>query len=213
MDIEKYAQVHPKNKPAKISDTILKDIKRLNKGSKILDIGCAEGATINYLYSLFGKKYDYVGVDLSETRIKKARALRIPNTEFLVSNAENIDLKESSFDCILCSQLLEHVESENNLLKEIHRLLKQDGIFQVDTVFKKKWAWYFYRAPIGWALDPTHLREYSNLKTVKEIFEKADLKVGKIYTTKSYRDLNKVSPIKLKIPIPGYYTLFIEGKK
>ncbi len=100
---------------------------------------------------------------------------------------------------------------KNKLLSEIHRLLKPSGIFQVDTVFKKKWAWYFYRAPIGWAIDPTHLREYTDIEEVKNLVVENGLLVKSIYTEKDTRNLNKIGLVDLEIPIPGYYTLFIEG--
>lgn len=213
MDIEEYAKVHPKDKPAKISDATLERISKLSKGSEILDIGCAEGSTIQWLNSLFGSKFKYTGVDLSETRINKAKSRRIPSANFVVSTGESIPLEPESFDCILCSQVLEHVESEDALLSEILRLLKPGGIYQVDTVFKKKWAWYFYRSPMGWALDPTHLREYTNTDSVRRIFDRNQLKVETIYTVQMSRDLNKIMPFKLEIPVPGYYFLFVEGEK
>ncbi len=212
MNIEEYAKKHPKSKGAILSPSIIKKIEKLPKGSKILDIGCAEGYTVKYLYDIFGKKYNYVGVDLSENRIERAKKLNIPNSLFIVSNGENIKLNSNSFDCVLCSQVLEHVKNEENLLSEIKRLLKKDGIYQIDTVFKKKWAWYFYKAPIGWALDPTHLREYTDIGVVENMFRKIGLKVEEIYLRQSYRDLNRTGSVNLEIPILGYYLLFIEGK-
>jgi len=211
LDIEKYALAHPKDLPAKISSYVLENLDNLKQGSKILDIGCAEGATIKFLFNRYGKKFEYTGIDLSKERIIIAKSKKIPNSNFIDSNGEDIPLKDSSYDCILCSQVLEHVEDENKLLSEIHRLLKPSRIFQIDTVFKKKWAWYFYRAPIGWAIDPTHLREYTDIEEVRNLVERNGLSVKSIHIERDTRNLKQIGLINLEIPIPGYYTLFIEG--
>jgi ubiquinone/menaquinone biosynthesis C-methylase UbiE len=213
MNIEDYAKKHPKISGASLSPRILEKIQELPDGSRILDIGCAEGFTIERLAYQFEKEFEFVGVDLSETRIKSATEKEIHSAKFIVSSGESIPLEDNSFDCILCSQVLEHVESDEKLLKEIYRLLKPRGIFQVDTVFKKKWAWYFYKSPMGWALDPTHLREYEDLEEMRELFSKQHLKIELIEKKQAYRDLSKVSPIKLKLPIPGYYIVFVVGNK
>lgn len=213
MDIEEYALAHPKDEPAKIQEQITRELKKLKKGSKILDIGCAEGATIRFLADMFGDKFKYTGVDLSKERISVAKNKKTLNTEFIVSTGEKMKLQSSSYDCILCSQVLEHVEDEDSLLSEIKRLLKPNGIFQIDTVYKKTWAWYFYKAPIGWAIDPTHLREYTDMSSVREIIERNGLAIDTMYTRKDTRNLRKIGLFDIEIPIPGYYTLFILGKK
>ena len=213
MDIEEYAKKHPKFKGASLSPIILEAIEKLPKGSKILDVGCAEGLTIKELYSIFKDKYHYTGVDLSKTRIRSANKLKIPNSKFVVASGEDMPFKNASFDCILSSQVLEHVDNEKMFLAEISRLLKPKGIFEIDTVFKKEWAWYFYKSPMGWALDPTHLREYTNIDEVRRLFRKAHLTIDEIYIVQAKRDLSKIIPLKLKISIPGYYTLFVLGKQ
>ncbi len=45
------------------------------------------------------------------------------NPDFL-GNAENIPVKNNSFDGIICSQLLEHVINPKKILQEIYRVLK-----------------------------------------------------------------------------------------
>jgi len=213
MNIEDYAIKHPKLKGATLSPLIIKKIGDLPEGSKILDIGCAEGLTIKELYEIFGDKYKYTGVDLSKIRIAKAKRLKLPNVEFIVSTGEDMPLEANTFDCVLSSQVLEHVEDERSFLSEIYRVLKPKGVFEVDTVFKKKWAWYFYRSPAGWVLDPTHLREYTETKILEELFGKAKLEIQEIYMIQAKRDLGKILPIKIVLPIPGYYTIYLLGKK
>lgn len=213
MNIEDYAKKHPKSSNAVVREKTIEYLSTLPKGSSILDVGCAEGSTIQYLQRIFGDHFIYTGIDLSETRINKAKDKNIPNSHFIVSNAETIPFEENSFDCVLSSQVLEHVNNPDSMIKEISRVLKDSGYFQVDTVFKKRWAKYFYRSPIGFALDPTHLREYTNVNDLKELFE-PHLMIDSIEKKACVRDLSKILPIKksLKVKIPGYYIIFLLGR-
>ena len=215
MDIETYAKLHPKTGHAIILPVTLKRISTLPKGSIILDIGCAEGETIFWLESQFPKKYKYIGIDLSETRIKCANKKKNTNSRFFVSSATNLSqIRSSSIDFALCSQVIEHVDHDELLVSELSRILRKGGRFQLDTVFKKWWAKYFYNSPSGWALDPTHVREYQNLTELRKMFER-NLSVTDVILKQVFRNLRLIHPSfpKINLKILGYYTVFILGKK
>jgi ubiquinone/menaquinone biosynthesis C-methylase UbiE len=217
MNIETYARKHPKHKPGVILPQNLERMGFLADRSRILDIGCAEGYTIRWLQSKFSGRYRFVGIDLSKTRILDAVGQQIPNASFCLGSAEDLPLPSNSVDFVTASQVIEHVPDDTRMLSEIERVLTHGGIFQIDTVYKKKWARYIYRSPIGWALDPTHQREYTDLDALLVRFPAA-LKIENIQIIKTYRALNILSvfssfPDWLKIRIPGYFTLFISGCK
>jgi SAM-dependent methyltransferase len=65
----------------------------------------------------------------------------------------------SSFDFIICSQLIEHVD-DTLLLLEIKRLLSKRGLAYISTVTKKWYGMYFYFRDGVFRLDPTHVKEY-----------------------------------------------------
>lgn len=50
-----------------------------------------------------------------------------PGRADLVLNIENVDLPDASFDCVVCSHVLEHVD-DMKALAEMHRLLRPRGI-------------------------------------------------------------------------------------
>jgi hypothetical protein len=94
-------------------------------------------------------------------------------------------------------------------------VLISGGKFQVDTVYKRKWARYIYRSPSGWALDPTHKREYTDVNALLSKFPSA-LKIENVKIQKTSRKLNILPalfffPDQLKVRIPGYFTIFISG--
>lgn len=217
MNIENYAKKHPKTKPGILLPETVIGIGNLNRESRVLDIGCAEGNTIQWLESIFPEKYFFLGVDLSETRISKAKAKGVKNADFKVGNAEELPVEDSSVDYVVTSQVIEHVPDDTKMLLEIERVLRSGGEFQIDTVYKKKWAFYFYRSSAGWALDPTHVREYTDLDSFIAKFPPT-LKVEKVLLKKCYRSFNIIPflsflPDWLRVLIPGYYTLFVMGRK
>ena len=104
-------------------------------GKKVLDVGCGGGL----LSEEFAKRGALVtGIDLSQPAIEVAR-------EHAAGGGLDIDyrvatvgeLKEEfreAFDCILCSEVIEHVERPEEFLKDCSALLKEGGLFLFSTI-------------------------------------------------------------------------------
>jgi len=105
---------------------IAKHIKCLDpKECKVLDIGCGNGNISIYLGSL---GYHVLGVDISEKAIDKANRLNtLPNVSFRVMSAEDLIATDPTYDVVICSEVLEHLENPDKLIKVIDILLKQNG--------------------------------------------------------------------------------------
>ena len=217
MNIETYALKHPKNRPGILLPDSIRAIGSLPEGARVLDVGCAEGNTIQWLQEQFPHRYEWIGIDLSTTRIARARQKQIPGVNFLVGDVQSLPIDEGTIDFVISSQVIEPVPDERKMLREVSRVLVRGGRFQIDTVYKKKWAWYFYRSPSGWALDPTHLREYTDQAELVSRFPgNLDLSQPKI--VQSLRKMNILAcfstlPDWISIPIPGYYVIFLTGTK
>lgn len=77
---------------------------------KLLDIGCGDKP----YYQIFSKKVDsYVGLDLYGGDV--------------VGSALKLPFKNNSFDTILSTQVIEHVNDPQVMVKEIHRVLKKNS--------------------------------------------------------------------------------------
>ena len=217
MNIEQYANKHPKTRSGVILPENIQLIDQMPAISKILDIGCAEGHTIRWLRTLFPGRYQLIGIDLSQVRIKKALEDKSHSAIFCTGSAEALPIADGVMQFVIASQVIEHVPDDVQMLREIDRVLVPGGRFQIDTVYKKKWARYFYRSPAGWAIDPTHIREYTDIESFISKFP-TSLKVTSINLMKTYRRINLIRflsflPDWVRIRIPGYFTFFVSGQK
>lgn len=138
-------------------------LKSYNKTFSIIDLGCGDGRILYALYNkgLLKNAYRIVGVDISKIRISRLKEF-CPFAEGIV--ADVCDLKQipdNSFDIVISSQVIEHVQDDTKMLKEVYRILKPNGYFYVSTIIKKWYGfWIYYNK--GFKLDPTHVREYKS---------------------------------------------------
>lgn len=87
----------------------------------ILDAGAGEGL---FLSSVRAKeKY---GIEISEKRILKAKTL-FPDIKIQTGDIRDLHFEDNFFDCIVCSEVLEHVSEYEQAINEFKRCIKPDG--------------------------------------------------------------------------------------
>lgn len=92
----------------------------------VLDVGASTGIIDNELSKHFGQ---VVGIDIDKDAIKYAQnKFKRKNLLFKIDDAMKLSFKNNSFDMVICSQVYEHVPSDQKLLDEIYRVLKQNGV-------------------------------------------------------------------------------------
>jgi SAM-dependent methyltransferase len=124
--------------------------------SKVLDLGCGGGALLSGL-----KNYAKVfGIDSSFKACKYSKE-KIDN--ILQSDALRLPFKDGCFDTILVLDLIEHIDNEMNLLREIKRVCAKGGVC-IMTVPAWRCLWSERDDWLG------HKRRYTvtNLKTTVE---------------------------------------------
>jgi len=97
-------------------------IAKMIKHGKILDVGCSTGDFISFL----DKDIEYYGLDNNIERISYAKE-RYPKGKFYTSFGEKMPFEDNTFDYVVITEIIEHVESPLSLLIECKRVLKQDG--------------------------------------------------------------------------------------
>ncbi|NYB51185.1 MAG: class I SAM-dependent methyltransferase [Methanobacteriaceae archaeon] len=102
--------------------------KNVPKSSKILDVGCGYGRTLNELYN---QGYENLtGVDFSSKMIE--RGLRMhPYLNLLKNDGDVLPFRESAFDSVILIGVLTSnvlTTKQEELISEISRVLKEGGI-------------------------------------------------------------------------------------
>lgn len=127
--------IEDKNLQAKYFLTRFKKDYFKNK-SKVLDVGCGIGV----LGQLIKEKYnsDVFGIDLAESAIKIARKQGVVAKKSDINN--RWPYKDSTFDVVVCVQVLEHLYNPDFFFKEAKRVLKKNGVLIIST--PNLAAWY-----------------------------------------------------------------------
>ncbi|MEA5139297.1 class I SAM-dependent methyltransferase [Arcicella rigui] len=113
----------------------------------LLEIGCGTGRGVAVLAQSVS---NYTGVDKNEPLMLKLTA-EYPEFKFIDMFLPPLKgLADNSFDYIVTFQVIEHIEDDNEFIKEAHRVLKPGGKLVLTTVNRK----------FSLSRNPWHVREY-----------------------------------------------------
>jgi 2-polyprenyl-3-methyl-5-hydroxy-6-metoxy-1,4-benzoquinol methylase len=113
--------------------------QRLEKGIRVLDVGCGRGGVLTRLAELYPKS-KFTGMDLSNEAISYAReeaAKRgLKNLEFIAADLSDFDqaARPDSYDLITTFDAIHDQGKPLNVLKGIHRSLKPDGLYLMQDI-------------------------------------------------------------------------------
>ncbi len=148
---------------------ILSRIHRFKKHGKILDIGCGPGF---FLDEAKRQGWEAQGVDLSGWA--KNYAKENFNIEVFRGPLAEAVFPDRSFDVIVMNDVIEHLEDPKSALKEIRRVLKNDGVLYISTPDIDSFLSRLLRAK-WWGINKYHLFYFSR-KTLEEMFRDTGFK-------------------------------------
>jgi ubiquinone/menaquinone biosynthesis C-methylase UbiE len=141
------SQVPALGKPAAYGDFVLGrrleliDEMGMFRGRRLLDVGCGNGAQTVRLLDRFRH---VVGLDVVQEHLRVLnRALeesQIQNCDTVVYDGSRMPFRDADFDAVISIETLEHVADEQQLLGEIHRVLRPGGTLVLSV--PNKW-WIF----------------------------------------------------------------------
>lgn len=226
MNIEEYAAKHKHYWSNSFENRELKSILDNRKFNRIIDVGCGDGILLYQLNKLgyLDSIHEVLAIDLSEERLKQVRLIS-GKIKVLQENAQYLTgVPDGRFDLVISTQVIEHVKNDSEMLKSLYRITQPNGIVYIDTVFKQKHGFYFYKNREGErVLDPTHEREYTDTADLIGKVEAANFEVLNMFMTSfRFSPFNFVrrlagagnvrvsgsfilkSLARFKVPIPGY---------
>lgn len=158
-------------------DVFMTEVEKLQPET-VLDVGCGEGFTLERFHKKkIGKKL--VGIDFLKTAIDIGKKER-PYLDLNVGNIYDIPFKDNSFDLVICSEVLEHVDDPKKGLKELARVTKKNAILSVPNepwfmmanfVRGKNWS--------RWGNDIEHINHWSTGSFVNFVSKELKVKVVK----------------------------------
>lgn len=95
----------------------------------ILDVGCGEGFTLNRLKENgIGKKLE--GIEYKKEAIELGKKT-YPDIKITEGSIYNLPYKDNSFDLVLCTEVLEHLDDPSKALEELIRVSKKYLVLSV----------------------------------------------------------------------------------
>ena len=97
-----------------------------DENSNVLDYGCNTGRHASYVKLAYG--YNVMGADINKTAVAACKRKGIKAE---VITKEFFDHYKFSFDVIINSHVLEHVNDPKDFLVNVRELLKEEGTFVI----------------------------------------------------------------------------------
>ncbi len=125
----------------------------LCRNKVVLDIASGEGYGSNMLANVALK---VIGVDISDEAVNAANtkyAKKHNNLEFIRGSADSIPTTPGLFDVVVSFETIEHHDKHREMISEIKRVLKPDGLLVISSPDK-----LFYSDKKG-TTNPFHVKE------------------------------------------------------
>lgn len=105
---------------------VIKKIGDIGPGS-ILDVGCGTGYVTGKIEGALG--VEVLGVDISKNRLSMAQ--RNMKGGLLIADATRLPFKNSCFDLVIATEILEHLDDPVSAIDEFKRVSRRDVIVTV----------------------------------------------------------------------------------
>lgn len=160
------------------------DLLKLEKNSRVMDMGTGTGAIIPYLAKQISKEGQIVGIDFSEKMVKIANERIIKQkiaskAKAMVADGTKLPFPDNHFDAIIATFAFTSFPEPEKAMKECARVLRPGGRFSIlDTgkpAGRKHQLRYRYLKFLMWKAGYTDIG-----LDIPGLVKKAGLKINKI---------------------------------
>lgn len=119
------------------------DVAGVKAGDKVLEVGCGTGTLSLVIQETVGQSGKVHAIDAAPEMIERAQRKNKragKNVNFQVGLIDNIPYSDNEFDVAMCSFMIFHMPQDvrQRGLKEIFRVLKQDGKLLIADILKQE---------------------------------------------------------------------------
>jgi SAM-dependent methyltransferase len=157
----------------------LRNLKYLNGGERILDIGCGDA---RYFVKLTDRFNDFYGIELSKVHFESAKIL-FPTANYIVADGRELPIKDSSFDTVISFGAFGHNEDIDSIFKDCYRFLDNNGVllFSVPNYISPFFPyWYIRCCAIKKQNRVSAIGHHYSRKQLKTKLQRAGFKTVKI---------------------------------
>lgn len=146
----------------------LKILRTLPPDIKILEVGCGAGQFIRAIKQFLPGSECY-GFDVSSVAIDKAKETG-DRVNYIAGPSDRWPLDDSFFDAVVIYDVLEHVESVEQTMSEIKRVLKPGGVIYAFIPCEGDWLSFWHWLRFNKRLDTLtnkyagHINRFSRAK-------------------------------------------------
>lgn len=166
--VEAEGGLHPKHRLMRYHDFF---VERVRSGERILDLGCGNGAVVASIASRVGAFVE--GIDWNDHALETARKAvqgEAASRVRLRKGDITKDRVEGTFDVIVLSNVLEHLEDRSALLRQWRAWYGADRFLIRVPAFDREWRVPYKRElRVEWRLDETHETEYTREQLEAEL--------------------------------------------
>lgn len=101
---------------------------------RVIEIGCEAG----YLLKRLLIAREIVGLDIARNALLDAhKNVNADKVKFVCADASHVPFENNYFDKVICSQTLEHLNNPKEVISEMYRIVKQQGVVVISVPNEK----------------------------------------------------------------------------
>ena len=128
----------------------------------VLDVGCGSSHIIAAL------PRGSVAVDILPNKLRFARQFGVP---LVRASGFDLPFEREAFECVLSSQVIEHVPKEPSMIEELCRVLNPGGRLVLGTPDYDRWEWVWMEKAYGLAAPGGYADEHISHYTQRGLLE------------------------------------------
>lgn len=188
----------------------------IKSGDKVLDCGCGDGFYTMILSELYN--CEITAMDYNQKLIDSAKKTvrNLEKVKFVIGDiTKGLPFEDESFDKIIFTEVLEHLDNENQALTELKRVLKKGGKLVLSVPHKN---YPFLWDPLNWVREHLGLGHFNPMKPLLGGVWAYDHK--RLYTPESLEKVVKSTGLEIEsmrglthFTLPFNLTLLYVGKQ